>query len=108
MLKRNLGIAAVAALGALSLSQVASAESYDFWLANTPKQAEAAPAPSHAARVDTSSAFEEYNEVTAVAPKRADAGVTPSKPKSPRQVLSRALSSEDALYYGHTGGIAPM
>lgn len=108
MLKRNLGIAMIAALGALSFSHVASAESYDFWLANMPKQAEAAPAPSHAARADTSSEFEEYNEVTAVAPKRADAGVTPSKPKSPSQVLSRALGSEDALYHGHTGGIAPM
>ncbi len=108
MLKRNLGIAVIAALGALSLSQVASAESYDFWLANMPKRAEAAPAPSHAARVDTSSAYEEYNEVTAVAPKRAGASMTPSKPKSPTQVMSRAVGSEDALYYGHTGGIAPM
>ncbi len=108
MLKRNLGIAAVAALGALSLSQVASAESYDFWLANTPKRAEAAPAPSHAARTQTSSEFEEYNEVTAVWPKRAGASMTPSKPASPKQDLSSAAGSSDASYYRNTSGIAPM
>ncbi len=79
-MKRRFGIIAIAALSTLALSQLAAAESYDFWTASTPKRAESQAVSPKAPPIGNGATWEEYNEVTAVWPKRADATAAAPQP----------------------------
>ncbi len=96
-MKRRLGIAAVAAASALTFAQGAFADSYDFWTASTPKRAESQAASPRATPAAAESAWEEFNEVTAVAPKRAAAAQpAPAKPSAAARVERNAADFQGA------------
>lgn len=80
MLKRKLGIAAIAAMSAVAFSQVALAEDFNSWTAYWPKRAES----------------------MATSAKPANAA-TPAK-----AAVSTASAKDDAFYFKHTGGVPPM